>query len=183
MLEKSKTITLITDLWGAEKADYIDLFKKHLPSGTELLMLDAIAIGGVDRMVYEENALHHQFVSFGIANAAKKLCDLEVKSDIFVGCSVGGTIVWEASKMGLEVGRLFALSSTRLRTCKEKPPFAFELYYGCADPYRPDEIWFDKMGRERIHLLNGGHDIYRQEDHIKKICYDVKKYVSQTLVS
>ena len=64
---------------------------------------------------------------------------------VILAFSMGGSIAWEAGLKGMDIGRLYAVSSTRLRLQTEKPACQLQLFYGSDDPFQPDASWFETL--------------------------------------
>jgi dienelactone hydrolase len=92
--------------------------------------------------------IHEQFTNAGIERAVKALLDNEKKNVGVLGFSVGGLIDWKAALERLQVGSLFALSSTRKRHEEKQPTCAINLFYAENDRYKPTEEWFRKLNIE-----------------------------------
>lgn len=125
-------------------------------------------MGGVNTKFFNEQNLHKQFIDFGIDEAVQQLIHREKKQKVYIGCSVGGVIIYKAGLIGLPIEKLIAISSTRIRKEIIKPNFPHELYYGISDPYKPDPNWIKTMGISTT-LIDGDHGIYKQKEKVQKI--------------
>ncbi|MCI4671822.1 MAG: alpha/beta hydrolase [Bacteroidia bacterium] len=165
-------VVILSDLWGKRKSEWLALYQQFLSPEYEVKFYDSCELGQIDLSKYEEINLHQQFVEFGIEQAASQLVQLETKPKLYIGCSVGGTILWKAGLMGLPIKRLITISSTRLRKEKESPDCPTKLYFGASDPYRPDSDFYKSLGLAPPVLLEGGHEIYTLKSCIEIILKD-----------
>lgn len=170
-----KELVIVSDLWGVRKSDWLDSFKSHLSTNYTISFLDACSLGELDIGEYKEKNLHHQFIEFGIEKAVAKLLAFQNKSSLFIGCSVGGVILWKAALSGLPIDKLITISSTRLRKETASPKCDFQLYFGKNDPYKPSTEWLNQIGRGQCNLLKGGHEIYKNEASINQIIEDLSR--------
>lgn len=138
---------------------YLSVLEGHF----EIEFYDCCELAAIDLTVYTEDSIHQQFTNGGIERAADALLEHESGKVIVLGFSVGGLIAWKAALGGLQVERLFALSSTRLRYEEKRPMCATHLYYAENDKFRPTEEWFRKLNLE-MNLYSGQeHYFYSNE--------------------
>ena len=117
-----------------------------------------------------EEDTHAAFIHGGIGTVVTNLLKLEPKRVDVLAISIGGSIVWEAALNGMEIGRLYAVSSTRLRLQTEKPGCWVQLFYGSDDVNQPKAAWFEKLTLEPPHMELGGHDFYMDTAPTMAIC-------------
>jgi pimeloyl-ACP methyl ester carboxylesterase len=139
---------IISDLNGWNSID--------LPDSNGVKKLDARDLGRIDL----EKDIHQQFVSGGIDRAASVI--LSYSANTVIGLSVGGVIAWRAMQKGWDVKELIAISSTRLRFEKDKPPCLTKLYFGEKDTFRPSESWFTEMKVPYTIIASEDHDLYKR---------------------
>ncbi len=164
-----KELVILSDLWGSKQSEWLALFKALLSPKFDITFFDACKLGAVDTSLYSEDHLHRQFVDFGIETAVNNLLKLTHSPKIYIGCSIGGTIAWQAALKGLPVERLITISSTRLRKETTKPDCQMQLYFGKDDPYQPSLSWYKRMSIENFQILDGGHNIYKNIISLEKI--------------
>ncbi len=155
-------LIILSDLWGKEKSGWTSHYTKLLSQHFDIQYYDSCELAGIDKSVYTEKALHHQFVNGGIERASHKLAELVQEEVHTLAFSIGGTIAWQ---FGLQTGNiksLTAISSTRLRYEKVKPETSIKLWYGEDDNYRPSKDWFDQMEIECEIISGQGHLVYRE---------------------
>jgi len=169
-----KVINLVSDLWGIKQSAWVRPIQRALEPQYEVKFYDACELGEIDLTTYTEKALHQQFVDFGIKKAVRNLMDQKKNRELYIGCSVGGVIVWKAGLSGLPIQHLVAISATRLRKEKQQPNCPIKLYFGALDPYRPDAKWLDHMNCDYEILEAEGHDLYRDSIIMKQILKDMK---------
>lgn len=170
-----KEIVIVSDLWGAEQSEWVDQFESALSETHTIKFYDSCELGEINIDRYEEKDIHRQFVEFGIEQAANKLFSLEKETKMFIGCSVGGVIAWKAGMLGMPIEQLIAISSTRLRKETYRPDFPITLYYGQADQFKPGPLWIENMGKDQVHILNGGHEIYKETEVVSMILKGVNE--------
>jgi hypothetical protein len=139
---------VISDLNGWNSID--------LPDSKSVKRHDVRDLGGINL----EKDIHKQFVSGGIDRAASEL--LSYSANIVIGLSVGGVIAWKAIQKGWPVKELIAISSTRLRFEKDKPPCLTKLYFGEKDIFIPSASWFSKMSLPFTIITNEDHELYKR---------------------
>lgn len=153
-------LILLSDLWGVEKAEWIDYYVEELQDRFDVCYYDCCQLGNVDKTNYSENALHTQFINGGIDKAVDSLLELEPTSVVVIGFSIGGLIGWKAALKGMNTLKLHAISSTRLRYEIDKPEIDIELYFGELDPNRPSQEWFDVMQLKNRLEMTESHLFY-----------------------
>lgn len=174
-MREMQEVVVLSDLWGVKKSEWFKYYQKLLGQYYNIKFYDCCELGQINISEYEEKSLHQQFVSFGIENAVNKLLDIEQKPKIYIGCSVGGVIAWKAGQKGLPIDRLITISSTRLRKEIEKPNCPVKMYFGDCDAYSPDIDWQKLIGIDLICIINGGHQIYKDQSSIEQIILDLNK--------
>lgn len=158
-------IVILSDIYGHCLSNYESLFS----SDYAITVYDSLSLGEIERQGYDSGMVHEQMVSRGIDHAVQKLLQTENQAKHYIGCSIGGLIVWKAALKGLPINNLLAFSSTRLRYEKDYPPCPYILYFGSNDDYAPDASWMQKMGIENCRMITGDHEFYRDEKRIKPI--------------
>ncbi len=149
---------------------WLERYKIGLMAGFEIIMYDSRIIGEVDTLDGVQENIHRQFVEGGIDRAVEYLLENEKGKTDVLAFSVGGLIAWKAAMKGLNIERLCAVSSTRLRYETEKPQCKIKLFYGVDDPYRPQRDWFEKMQLDYQIIPNEGHDIYTNPENFALFC-------------
>jgi len=167
-------VIIISDLWGAGRAEWYDLFQSRLEPIYNLTFYDACKLGEIDLTLYDQENLHKQFLDFGIDKAILALLDYHHKSCIYIGCSVGGVIAWKVARRGLPVEKLITISSTRLRKETESPDCVKYNFYGKGDQYKPSSDWLASTEMGHTTLLDGSHYIYKDADCIDFILQQAK---------
>jgi len=168
-MKKNQEIIILSDLWGANRSSWLINFQKNLAPHYAVKFYDACALGEIDLTNYNQENIHRQFIDFGIQKAVGQLLELEQEPKIYMGCSVGGVILWKAGLEGLPIQKLITISATRLRKETKKPSCPLELYFGANDPFQPKENWFQKMKINGHFIPGGDHDIYKDPFVVEKI--------------
>jgi hypothetical protein len=162
-------LIILSDLWGKEKSEWVQEYVAILETKCDISFYDCCELGFVDKTIYTEECLHQQFVNGGIDKAVTKLLSLEKNKTNILAFSIGGTIAWKAILKGLKVGKLIAVSSTRLRYETEVPNGNIKLYFGAKDTFKPDSIWFQKHQVEVEILEDKEHQMYLEKECIQLI--------------
>ena len=171
---KSKPrLLLLSDIWGKANADWIQYYLRKLSDDFDVHYYDVCELAGVDTTNYTAENLHAQFVNGGIEKAVTCLIEIEKKSAIVLGFSIGGLIAWKAALSGLSISHLFAISSTRLRYETQKPSSVISLFYGGLDPFSPDESWMEQMQIQAISFEEEAHELYRKQEIAHLICAEI----------
>lgn len=167
--KKMSEIAVVSDIWGIRKSEWFMYYQELMSANYEMKFYDSCALGLIDLTKYEALNIHNQFVEFGIQNAVNKLLEIEKKPKIYIGCSIGGVILWRAGLRGLPIKKLVTISSTRLRKEIEKPSCPVKMYFGESDAYKPTDKWFKQIGINSNYIITGNHDIYKENTSILKI--------------
>lgn len=168
-LENKHRLIILSDLWGAEKSNWITYYTAILKNHYDIIYYDSRTLGEIPKMKYSEKELHALFIQGGIEKAVHNLLIKESKSTVVLGFSIGGYIAWKACESGLNTKRIIAVSSTRLRYETEKPAGEIELIYGEEDPYKPNKLWFEKLKLKPYCYKNFGHELYKNKEIAKEI--------------
>jgi pimeloyl-ACP methyl ester carboxylesterase len=169
-------LIILSDLWGKEKSDWISGYVELLNDKFDIEFYDCCELGNIDKTNYNEENLHSQFVNGGIEKAIENLLKIEKYQIDVLAFSIGGTIAWKAALKGLNVRKLFAVSSTRLRYENEIPNCGIKLYFGEDDSNKPNEDWLKKRSVDFEILKNKDHNFYVEKDFIVSICNEILKY-------
>lgn len=132
-------LTIISDLFGFQKSNWIEEYVKLLTSDFQLELYNAPELAGIESSHLSENDLHNQFIDFGINREVNELLKLRSEDSSILGFSIGGTIAWKAALEGFQITNLYAVSATRLRHETEKPNCNIHLLYGENDPFKPEK--------------------------------------------
>tara|TARA_R110002050_G_scaffold141251_2_gene266342 strand:+ start:45394 stop:45936 length:543 start_codon:yes stop_codon:yes gene_type:complete len=153
-------LLIISDLWGNERAAWMEYYMPPLSAYFEVVFYDACKLGEVDTSIYTEENLHSQFVKGGIEQAVNKLVELEKNPVYILAFSIGGTIAWQFGLKGGRIEMLFCISATRLRKEVVKPKGRISLWFGSNDTYRPSIEWQTRMDQKCIEFSERNHDFY-----------------------
>lgn len=175
----SKTLIIISDLWGFAQADWIKVYLDRLQPHYIIRLYDTQKLAQLPTYLTTEEALHNRFTKgggltkavFQLLRSEKKYSDDSVS---VLGFSIGGTIAWQAALQGLNTTELWLVSATRLRYEMQKPNGTLNLFYGADDVYKPQEVWFKKLDLAPPVLFNkNGHEFYRNTLHAQLICSSI----------
>jgi esterase/lipase len=170
-------LIILSDLWGKEKSKWVSGYVELLNDKFEIQYYDCCELGEIDKTNYTEENLHRQFVNGGIEKAVEQLSKIEKNQVDILAFSIGGSIAWKAASKGLNVRKLFAVSSTRLRYEDEIPNGAIKLYYGENDSNKPSKDWFEKYSIDFQIIKNKEHDFYTEKDFATLICDEILKKI------
>lgn len=168
-------LIILSDLWGKEKSDWVSAYVELLKNKFEIQYYDCGKLGEIDKTNYTEESLHSQFVNGGIEKAVANLLKAEKNQIDILAFSIGGTIAWKSALRGLNVGKLFAVSSTRLRYEDKIPKGTIKLYYGENDSNKPANNWFEKHSIDFEIIKNKEHDFYTKKEFATSICKEILK--------
>ncbi|WP_320052385.1 hypothetical protein [uncultured Acetobacteroides sp.] len=172
-----RRLIILSDLWGVNKSQWVDLYLAELNSCFEVKYYDCCELGDVRKSVYTEEHLHHQFVSGGIERAVEKLTKLEPEHVAVLAFSIGGTIAWRFGLKTQRVDSMYCVSSTRLRFENTSPISSIALFYGEKDEHKPQQDWFRQMGIVPEIVKEGEHLIYAEPEFAKRLCKRIQQSI------
>lgn len=158
-----KKLLLLSDLWGLQQSEWIQLYQSNLQDHFEITIYDICQLGEIDLSKYEAKAIHDQFINGKMDLAVNTLIQKEKSSVGILAFSMGATIAWKAIQKGLKADFLYAISATRLRYETEAVNSQVTLIYGKNDPYRPDKECLKHLQLKAQLIPNQGHELYRQK--------------------
>ncbi|MGG6230423.1 alpha/beta hydrolase [Tenacibaculum sp. SDUM215027] len=167
-------LIILSDLWGVIDASWVSMYVDKLSEDFEVTFYSSCELAEIPEKNLSEEERHHFFVNGGIEKAVKKLVELEKERLIVLAFSIGGTIGWKACLKGLNVKKLYAISSTRLRYETEKPKAEAILYFGEEDNYKPNNSWFERMEVDYSIIPQKAHEVYKEEEFAAKLCLQIK---------
>ena len=167
-------LLILSDIFGFENCPWIKIYEELLESDFQLVLYDTCKLAGIDSAGFTENELHIQFINSGINNAVNELLKLENNEVNILAFSIGGTIAWKATLEGLKIKYLYAVSSTRLRYETKRPDCNINLIFGEKDRFKPESVWFKNFNLESEIIMNGLHEIYKDENVISYLCERIK---------
>jgi len=166
-------LLILSDLFGGANPKWVKFYVDALESKFEIQYYDVLELANIDASNLSESEIHNQFITGGIDKAVAKLLELELGKVIVLGFSIGGTIGWKASFLGLKTNCLFAISSTRLRYEMESPNCLIQLYFGENDTNKPDLQWFLDLNISNETLKNSNHQLYLDNINAAIICNSI----------
>ncbi len=175
----AEKLVIVSDMWGARKGLWITSYLGYLQQYFDITFYDSQQLANLDLTVNTEENIHNAFVTGGIDTAVAHLLKKEQKPCHYLAFSTGGTIVWNAAKMGLPVKSLYNVSATRIRLQKDKPAVPVRLLYGSNDSFKPNDNWANMLGLDLEVMPNYGHTLYSDEEIIRKVCLDLLQQVTQ----
>ena len=174
----AEKLVIVSDMWGAKKGKWITSYLGYLQPYFDITFYDCQQLANIDLVVNTEENVHGAFVNGGIETAVAHLIKKELAPSHYLAFSTGGTIVWNAAKMGLPVKSIYNVSATRIRLESDKPSVPFTLLYGANDSFRPDENWANNLDLEMELEANYGHTLYSDEKIIRKVCSDLLQQIT-----
>jgi len=175
-------LLILSDLFGGENPKWVKYYVDILESKFEIQYYDVLELANIDASNLSESEIHNQFIAGGIDKTVAKLLELELGKVIVLGFSIGGTIGWKASLLGLKTNCLFAISSTRLRYEIESPNCLIQLYFGENDTNKPDLQWFLGLNISNETLKNCNHQLYLDNNNAVIICNSILKKDIESIV-
>lgn len=170
-------LIILSDLWGKAKSGWTKEYINLLSPSFDVTFYDCCELGNIDISDYTQENLHKQFVDGGIDTAVDNLLEQEKESVIVLGFSVGGSVAWKAALKGLNIERLFTVSSTRLRLETEKPKCYIKDFYGEKDENLPTDEWFETHNMNEYVFAKQGHDLFKIPKCIRKITSEILRFV------
>ena len=164
-------LILLSDIWGKTNSEWISYYIDYLSAHFDIEFYDVCELAEIDRAKFTTEEVHQKFINGGIDFAVQQL--LEQETAMVLGFSIGGSIAWKASLIGMKTSHLFAISSTRLRYETEKPKTEISLIYGSLDQFAPDADWFEKMKISPKVFQNEEHEMYRTREIAIEICNQI----------
>jgi len=168
-------LIILSDLWGKEKSNWVSFYIELLKVKFEIQYYDCCELGEIDKTVYNEENLHSQFINGGIEKAVSNLLKVEKNEIDILAFSIGGIIAWKTALNDMNVERLFAVSSTRLRYEDVIPKGEIKLYFGENDSNKPSQDWFQKHSIDFEIIENKNHDFYTEKGCAIAICNEILK--------
>lgn len=163
-------LLILSDMWGLESSGWIKRYVELLDPFFRIQLYDSCALGNVEVADAVEEDIHAAFIHGGIGTAVANLLKLEPKRVDVLAFSIGGSIAWNAALKGMDIGHLYAVSSTRLRLQTEKPACCIQLFYGAEDRRQPDALWFETLQFDPALVELGVHDFYMGAASAERIC-------------
>jgi len=163
-------LLLISDLWGFQNSQWMDLYIDQLSQDFEVSIFDCYLQSEIDPAHTSEAAIHQYFLKEGIAICSKKLAQISIKKTSILAFSIGGTIAWKTALKGVEFNTFFAVSATRLRLENKRPTGNIHLFYGTEDNSRPNEAWFEQNNISYTLFYEKKHNLYMNSDSCTSIC-------------
>lgn len=148
---------LISDINGEPERGGV--LARHLPEGAQVHWLSLAELAGAPEL---SGALLHDHLvrASGFGRAVQALLVQHETTDIAIGYSAGGTVLWQACHSGLSCGNLFCLSSTRLRNESSKPEARTFLFFDHEDPAAPNNSKLLELSDIHHRIGNEGHTAY-----------------------
>lgn len=169
-------LLILSDLFGKENDTWIQYYTSKLETTFTIIYYDSRVLGHLKNRHDDKSGLHQQFVEYGIKNAVNNLIGKHPEKVTVLAFSIAGIIAWKAALNGLNVDKMYLISSTRLRYEKEKPFNYIYLNYGENDIYKPNSEWLNNFSMSYELVKNSGHDIYKSE---KNACIIFNKLTQQ----
>jgi pimeloyl-ACP methyl ester carboxylesterase len=108
-----------------------------------------------------EAGVHQALVNGGYGSAAARLANEFPRAAVGLGYSAGGTLLWKAVRLGMQVEALICIASTRLRDEDPKEIQVPTLVVsGGHDPFAPGEDWAIGSNVRHIVLRGCEHGFY-----------------------
>jgi len=175
----AEKLVIVSDMWGARKGLWITSYLGYLQQYFDITFYDSQQLANLDLAVNSEENIHNAFVHGGIDTAVAHLLKKEQEHCHYLAFGTGGTITWNAAKMGLPVKSIYNVSATRIRLENEKPAVPVHLVYGENDTFKPEENWANMLGLDMEVIPNYGHTLYSDEKIIKKVCLDLLRQATK----
>lgn len=166
-------------MWGAKKGLWITSYLGYLQQYFDITFYDSQQLANLKLVVNSEENLHRAFVEGGIETAVAHLLQKEKEPAHYLCFSMGGAIAWKAGLLGLPMKSLYTVSSTRVRSEKNRPDCPIQMLFGDGDVYRPKADWYKKMGLTPELVPGFGHTMYTDDKIIQKVSLDLLNMATQ----
>jgi len=163
-------LLLISDLWGFNNCDWIQLYIDKLVSDFDLTLFDCHIQSEIPHSLTSEKEIHQYFTTDGIKICTEKLRNCITKKTSVLAFSIGGTIAWKTALKNIQFNTLYTVSSTRLRLENKRPSGNIRLFYGTEDNYRPSDAWFKQNNISYTLFQGKKHNLYMKSDSCESIC-------------
>lgn len=168
-----QNIWILSDIDTKANDKWIKEYQNCLSLAFNVKYFNIRELAGIAIDTEDIEAVHRDFIDFGIAKALKYLHSKEDTPDCILGFSLGGTIAWRYA-LETKLSHLFAISSTRLRYETQVPHTAIYLKFGALDPYKPTQEWFADKGLTHRLQAHAGHTFYKEETYIQELVKKIK---------
>lgn len=168
-------LLLISDLWGFQNSDWLELYLGQLEQHFEVSIFDCYVQSDIDLTLTSETAIHQYFIKQGMTICSEKLAEITQNKTSILAFSIGGTIAWKTALKGIQFNLFFAVSSTRLRLENKRPTGNIHLFYGTHDNSRPTDAWFTENNISYTLFNDKKHNLYIEQDCIQTLCSSLIK--------
>ena len=174
MAKKAKPrVLILSDMWGKQRMDWLQHYTDALKPHFKVDFKDCSELAEIDLPIFVEDALHYEYVRWGIDIAVKNLSKETQEYAAIIGVSMGGTIGWKALLRGRKTRHFIGISATRLRYETKKPDCNIKLYYGADDEFKPDDAWKERLGIQMTVFEGKGHHVYYESLLARLVCRQV----------
>ena len=167
-------LVIISDLFGFNNCSWIQFYVSKLEPKFDITLYDVHELGEIENKDLSEDELHNQFLKDRLEIAVNNLLKLEKDPVNILAVSIGGTIAWKAALKGLQIKKLVAVSSTRIRKETVKPNCELDLIFGEKDSFAPSNDWFKTMELNYTRIKNISHTFYKEIEHVDLIVNHLK---------
>lgn len=155
-----RTLVIISDLWGEERSSWWDSYCSYFSAHYSVVMYDVRLLAGVSSRDLKKEQIHDALINGGIDKVVTQILDIHKGQEYdLLGMSVGGYIAWQVAMQSPTVGRVAAISATRLRYEEQRPNAKTLVIYGELDEYKPTASWLSAM--EANIRPNMPHELYK----------------------
>lgn len=179
----AEKLVVISDMWGAKNGVWATSYLVYLQQYFDLTYYDSQRLAKIELSVDAGEQINEVFGKDRIDVAITQLIHKEKEPCHYVAFGIGGTIAWKASRLGLPMKSLYAVSVPFLGHENDYPEFSTKMVYGDLDANLPSNTWFDQMEVDSEIIKGFGHDLYTHERIIKKISQDLLSLVTNKIKS
>lgn len=180
----AEKLVVISDMWGAKKGVWATAYLVYLQQYFNITYYDSQKLAKIDVDIdCSDKHLKDVFVHGGLQTAIGQLQQKEKEPCHYLAFGIGGDIAWKAGLQGLPMKSLYAVSASGLYGDNHEWAIPTTLVYGGMDANVPseDQLGELEMDTEIIHEF--GHDLYKEDEIIKKIAKDLLSLVTHKTAS
>lgn len=180
----AEKLVVISDMWGAKKGVWATAYLVYLQQYFNITYYDSQQLARIDAEVgCSDKHLNDAFVRGGLQTAIDQLCQKEKEPCHYLAFGIGGEIAWKAGLKGLPMKSFYAVSASGVLGDIQRSTIPTTLVYGDLDANVPSQDQIDQLEMDTEIILDFGHDLYKEDEIIKKIAKDLLALVTHKTVA
>lgn len=169
----AERLVILSDLWGPRKGLWITSYLGYLQQYFDITYYDTSQLADLEVSHPTPSTLGTAFNEGGLERAVKSLLSKEHKPGHYLTFCAGGTVVWNAIKMGLPAKSIYAISPMNLHREAAGPDCSVKALYGEYMEDKPSEKWATLTGVSMEVIPRFGREMYSDEKVIQKVCREL----------